>query len=216
LDLAGTVATVDALHTQRATAEHLVSATSADYIMTIKANQPGLLATAQHAPSGPAAEFTEYTEQSRGHGRTEERIVRTTPVSTAMPIEFPHAAQSFRVIRYVGDLTGQRHSKEIAHCLTSLTPDKTTAEDLTTLLREHWGAIGNTLHWVRDTTFHENISTLRAGTTPQAMAIRSTLITAFRLVSWRNLKQARRYFSHTIHRCVNLITKPIKTVKYQT
>jgi predicted transposase YbfD/YdcC len=217
LDLTGKVVTVDALHTQRATAEHLVSAKGADYIMTIKANQPSLLTAAQHALAGPAANFVEYTEQDRGHGRTEERILRTTPVTTATPIEFPHAAQLFRVIRYTGDLTGQRHTKEIAHCLTSFTPDKASAEDLATLLRQHWGAIENKLHWVRDTTFGEDASTLRTATAPQAMAIiRNTLITAFRLTGWHNLKQARRYFSHAIHRCVDLITKPIKTVKYQT
>jgi predicted transposase YbfD/YdcC len=124
LDLVGKVVTVDALHTQRATAQHLVSAKGADYVMTIKANQPGLLAAAHHALSGPAAHFAEHTEQARGHGRTEERIVRTAPVTAAAPIEFPHATQVFRVIRYVGGLDGQRRSKEVAYCVTSLTPDK--------------------------------------------------------------------------------------------
>ena len=47
--------------------------------MTIKANQPRLLAAAQQALSGPAADFVEHTEDDRGHGRTEERILRTTP-----------------------------------------------------------------------------------------------------------------------------------------
>ena len=43
--------------------------------MTIKANQPGLLAAAQHALSGPATDFVDYTEQTRGHGRTEEALL---------------------------------------------------------------------------------------------------------------------------------------------
>lgn len=37
-----------------------------------------------------------------------------------MGIDFPHAAQVFRNIRYVGDLHGQRRTKEIAYGLTSL------------------------------------------------------------------------------------------------
>jgi hypothetical protein len=194
-----------------------VSVKGAEDIMTIKAKAPGLLTAAQHALSGPAADFADYIEQSRGHGRTEERIVRTTPVSSATPIEFPHAAQLVRVLRYTGDLDGQRHSTDLAYRVTSLTPDQATAEDLATLLSQHWGAIENKLHWVRDTTFHEDASTLRTGTAPQAMAIiRNTLIAAFRLTGWHNLKQARRHFSHAIHRCVNLITKPVETVKYQT
>lgn len=217
LDLAGTVVTVDALHTQRATAEHLVATKGADYLMTIKENQPTLLAAAARALSGPSAEFAEHTEPSQGHGRTEQRILRAAPVTTEAAIDFPHAAQVFRVIRYVGGLDGQRRTKEVAYCITSLTPDHATAHDLGQLLREHWGAIENKLHWVRDTTFSEDASTLRAGTAPQAMAIiRNTLIAAFRLAGWDNLKKARRHFSHTISQCVDLITKPIKTVKGQT
>lgn len=137
--------------------------------------------------------------------------------SAQVPIDFPHAAQLFRVIRYAGGLDGQRCSKEVAHCVTSLPPNTAGAQDLAGLLREHWGAIENKLHWVRDTTFNEDASTLRAGTAPQAMAIiRNTLIAAFRLAGWTNLKRARRHFSHGISRCVDLITKPVRTVKHQT
>jgi hypothetical protein len=39
---------------------------------------------------------------------------------------------------------------------------------------------------------------------------------AFRLAGWDNLKKARRAFSHGIHRCVDLITKPVKPDKDQT
>lgn len=159
LYLAGTVVIVDALHTQRATAQHLVSVKGADYLMTIKANQPSLLATTQHALSGPATDFAEDTEHSRGHGRTEERILRTTPVTAHMPLDFPHAAQIFRVTRYVGGLDGQRRSNEVAHCITGLTTNKANAPDLAHLLREHWGAIENKTHWVRDTTFMEQPQT---------------------------------------------------------
>ncbi|MGH3772245.1 MAG: ISAs1 family transposase, partial [Pseudonocardiaceae bacterium] len=155
LDLAATVVTVDALHTQRATAEHLVSVKHADYIMTIKANQPHLLAAAQRALSGPAAEFAEHTEHDRGHGRTEERIPRTVTVTPQMGIDFPHAAQLFRVIRYVGDLDNQRRTKEVAHCVTSLTPTRADGPDLGQLLRGHWGAIENKTHWVRSPGGHD-------------------------------------------------------------
>lgn len=217
LDLTGTVVTVDALHTQRATAKHLVGVKKADYIMTIKANQPRLLDAAHQALSGAATKYTEYTEHDRGHGRTEERILRTATVTPQMGIDFPHATQVFRVIRYVGGLDGQRRTKEVAYCLTSLTTARADAPELGELLRGHWGAIENKTHWVRDTTFNEDASTLRTGTAPQAMAIiRNTLIAALRLTGWTNLKQARRHFAHVFSRCVDLITKPLKTVKHQT
>ncbi len=73
-----------------------------------------------------------------------------------------------------------------------------------------------TTHWARDTTFHEDASTLRTGTAPQTMAIiRNTLITALRLTGWHNLKQARRHYSYCFNRCVDLITKPLKTVNFK-
>lgn len=125
LDLAGGVVTMDALHTQRATAEHLVRVKQADYLMTVKSNQPSLLAAAAKMLSGPAADFApEHIDHDRGHGRTEQRIVRAAPVTTESPLDFPHAAQVFRVIRHVGDLDGQRHSKEVAYCVTSPPPTR--------------------------------------------------------------------------------------------
>lgn len=198
LDLAGRVVTMDALHTQRATAEHLVQVTQADYLMTVKSNQPSLLGATAKMLSGPAADFApEYIEHDRGHGRTEQRIVRAATVTTESPLDFPHAAQVFRVIRHVGGLDGQRHSKEVAYCVTSLTPDKASARDLGRLLRGHWGAIEIGVHRVRDSSSREDASTLRAGTAPQAAAIiRNTLIAAFRLTGWTNIRQARRH-SHT-------------------
>ena len=54
---------------------------------------PRLLAAAQQALSGPATDFVEHTEDDRGHGRTEERILLTIAVTPQMGIDFPHAAQ---------------------------------------------------------------------------------------------------------------------------
>lgn len=113
-----------------------------------------------------------------------------------MLINFPHTAQLFRVIRYVGGLDGQRRTKAVAYGVTSLTSTRADAPDLAHLLHGHLGAIDNKIHWMRDTTFNEDASTLHTGTAPQAMAIIRTLIAAFRLTGWRNLKQAAD-ISHT-------------------
>ena len=42
LDLEGTLVTADALHTQNETARYLVEEKKADYLFTVKANQPTL------------------------------------------------------------------------------------------------------------------------------------------------------------------------------
>jgi predicted transposase YbfD/YdcC len=54
LDLRGTLVSADALHTQKATAAHLVEEKKADYLLVVKANQPKLfakLASLSHAPT---------------------------------------------------------------------------------------------------------------------------------------------------------------------
>jgi hypothetical protein len=60
---------------------------------------------------------------------------------------FPHAAQLFRIIRYVGGLDGQRRTKAVAYGVTSLTPARADAPDLAHLLHGHLGAIDNKIHW---------------------------------------------------------------------
>ena len=71
LDLTGRVVTFDALHTQRATAEHLVGVKNADYLMTVKANQPTCSLPAKPpCPGRRATSAAEHTTRERGHGRT--------------------------------------------------------------------------------------------------------------------------------------------------
>ena len=59
LDVAGRVVTVDALHTQTATARYLVEDKHAHYVMTVKGNQPSVhdacaaLEAADFSPAGP-------------------------------------------------------------------------------------------------------------------------------------------------------------------
>jgi len=121
VELAGVVATADALHTQWATAEHLVTNQKAHYVVTLKANQPTLYAACQRALSGPAQDFVpEHIAVGRGHGRTERRTTRVKALVGDEGIDFPHAAQVLRVRRDTGGLDGQRTGKEIAYCITSL------------------------------------------------------------------------------------------------
>jgi len=155
LDLAGVVVTADALHTQRETARHLVADRGADYVFTVKGNQPKLRAACERALSGAADAFApEHVAFDRGHGRTEQRTTRVAPVTDESGIDFPHAAQVFRVRRDVGGLDGQRTRKEIAYCITSLTADQAGPEQLAGFIRGHW-TVENRLHYVRDVTFDD-------------------------------------------------------------
>jgi hypothetical protein len=60
---------------------------------------------------------TEWADRShhnveRGHGRTEHRTVR---LATAAGIDFPHATQVFRTVRYRGGLDGKRTAKQAVY-----------------------------------------------------------------------------------------------------
>jgi predicted transposase YbfD/YdcC len=140
------VVTADALHTQRTTAEHLVTNRKAHYVLTVKANQPTLYAACQRALSGPAEDFVpEHIAVGRGHGRTERRTTRVKALVGDEGIDFPHAAQVFRVRRDTGGVDGQRTGKEIVYCVTSLDDAKAGPARLSDLVRGHW-QIENRLH----------------------------------------------------------------------
>jgi predicted transposase YbfD/YdcC len=217
LDLRGRVVTIDALHTQRATAEHLVTAKAAHYLMTVKANQPTLFEACQRVLLDPPGDtLAEYVTTDRGHGRTEQRTTRVVAVTDDHGIDWPHATHVFRIRRDTGDLHGQRLRKEIAYGITSLPADHASPAALDRYTRGHW-TIENQTHWVRDVTFAEDASTVRTGTAPHVMAtIRNMIITALRLTGWVNLAQARRHYVHHPNRCADLINKPLETDKSRT
>lgn len=195
------VFTLDALHTQHATAA-LLHETGAGYVMTAKANQPGLLAAICERISAAAPIPARAT--SRGHGRTEERHLYLAPADS---LGFPGAAQIFRIVRHTGGLDGQRTRKEIVHGITNLTPDQAGAPELAALVRGHW-AIENSVHRVRDTTFGEDASRVRTGNAPAVLAaIRNVVTTVLRLAGAVNIAAARRAATLDPKTLIRLLTQ---------
>lgn len=98
--------------------------------------------------------------------------------------------------------------------ITSLLPEKATAEDLLKLRREHW-SIENKLHWVRDVIFDENASQARTGSIPHVMAaLRNTAISVLRFTERTKISQTLREFAARPKLAVNLIHRQIQFSKY--
>jgi predicted transposase YbfD/YdcC len=186
LDLADTVVTADALHTQREHADWLVTAKHAAYVLIVKANQPTLHHQLQRLPwrNIPLADHT----RDRGHGRVETRRLQVTTIAG---LDFPHATQALRITRRVRSLHNRRWRTVTVHAVTNLTAAQASPARLADYVRGHWGI--EALHHIRDTTFAEDASQTRTGTAPRAMAsLRNLAIGILRARGDRNIAAALR------------------------
>jgi predicted transposase YbfD/YdcC len=191
--LAGRVLTMDALLTQRAIAQDILDR-QGDYLMVVKDNQPTLradIAFLFEGPDGCPAGVTRAQSTDRDHDRRERRTLRASTALTGY-VDWPGAAQVFRVERRVVDTsTGEIHL-EMVYGVTSLAADRADARALLRLLRGHW-TIENRSHWVRDVTFDEDRSRARSGAIPQVMAaFRNLAISLLRLAGFASIAAATR------------------------
>jgi predicted transposase YbfD/YdcC len=190
--LTGVVITGDAMFTQRAIAATIMDAGN-DYLLVVKENQPTLhtdLATL-FADADVAVSVAEETTVHRQRIERRRLYASTELVGYT---DWPGLAQTLCMARRVTDRrTGETH-EEIAYAVTSLAAHRATPAQLSTLWREHWH-IENKLHWVRDVTFGEDGSTVRAGAGPQVLAaLRNLAIGLLRLGGATNIAAAcRRY-----------------------
>jgi predicted transposase YbfD/YdcC len=204
LDLAGTVVTADALHTQRDHADWLVTVKQADYVLTVKANQPNLYDQLATLPWREVL-VADHT-RDRGHHRVESRRLQVTTVAG---LDFPHATQAIRITRRVRPLAGRRWRTVTVYAVTSLTAAQAHPARLADWVRGHWGI--EALHHVRDTTLAEDASQVRTGNAPRAMAsLRNLTIGILRVRGHRNIAAALRRTARDATRVLPLlgITSP--------
>lgn len=200
VEVTGAIITADAMHTQRGHVDYLTGR-GAHYLLTVKGNQPKLLAQLKGLPWAevPVAD----TSTSKGHGRIERRTVKVTAVSTG--IEFPTANLAIKITRRRRPLTGTRWRTETVYAITDLTHDQTTPAELADAIRAHWG-IENRLHWIRDVTFAEDLSQIRTGHGPAVMAtLRNLAISVHRSNGATNIAAACRHLSRHPNRVLPLL-----------
>ena len=223
-DVSGLVITTDALLTQRKFCQEILDA-QADYCLPVKANQKQLYEDIRdlfepfdetdppeveyrrfenlHAEVGAHLQTSTNTEDTKG------RI--TTRTLTASTLLREHT--DWPGLQQVYQYTTHQMSKRTAHVkchvqygITSLTPQRASAADLLKLRREHW-TIENKLHWIRDTVFQEDASSVRTGVMPQVMAaLRNTAISVLRFAGHTKITDALQLFASEPKLAVNLIT----------
>jgi predicted transposase YbfD/YdcC len=195
LVLEGVVITGDAMFTQREMAKRIISK-GGDYLISVKANQPSLLEDIKQAfveQWWMADTLSQAKSMDVYAGRIEERTLKA---STAMCgySDWPGLKQVLKMERKITFKRTEVSRQEEAYAITSLDEDRASAEELLKLWREHWH-IENKLHYVRDVTFKEDKSQVRAGKIPQVMAaLRNAAISLMRVTGAINIAAAcRRY-----------------------
>jgi predicted transposase YbfD/YdcC len=194
-DLAGTVVTSDAMHTQREHAEYLLGR-AAHYIVIVKGNQKKLCRQLKSLP------WKDIPLQGRtkgvGHGRSEIRRIKVATVNNLLFPRSPPGRPDQAATHRPQDRQDHRQDGLRRH-----QPDR-RAGHLARLVRDHWKI--ETPHHVRDTTFAEDASQLRTGNAPRAMATwRNLAIGALRVAGAKNIAASLRHNAREPRRPLGLL-----------
>ena len=201
LDLKGRVICGDAMFTQRDLSVQIV-AQGGDYIWFVKDNQPQLRTDVEqffvparrakgwHVPQLPR---TTAQKQEKNRGRIEHRFL-TLMRNEAEFIDWPAIEQVFKLERKVTCSRTGEVTEETAYGITSLSPEKATAEQLLHWTRSYWG-IENGLHYRRDTTLREDATRMSNKNQAQVMAtLNNFIIGLTNKLCFDTLPIARRCF----------------------
>ncbi len=210
--VAGRLLTLDALHTTRETARLIVETHGADWMMTVKGNAPKTFETFESI-NWETTSTGRYSEKpTLEHGRIEQRSIEVfTP--PAKMINDPHVKQIFRVTRRVEFKKSGKRTMEHAYGMTSVAADRASPQQLLTWNRGHW--VVESHHPIRDTTFREDDSMLRARNAPANNAIINTLAIAVIIHNQRKLPQpfhsfadARHHYADKRKQVLHAVTRP--------
>ena len=172
LELTGAVVTLDAMHCQTETATAICNK-GADYILTVKGNQPTLHDEIQELFE-QAGELDydvpglkRFTTDERSHGRSERREYFVMPAPAALCEALPWTELKTIGLVYRVRETSHGETHETVFFISSLPP---RVKHIAKLLRGHW-SVENSLHWSMDVTFGEDRSRIRLGNGPDIAAV---------------------------------------------
>ena len=169
--LKGALVTIDAMGCQVEIA-HRIVAHEADYVLTLKGNQPTLEAeVAAYFRTAPAEEIVTTTTVEKGHGRIEIRTYKASSCVDWIRAErsYPGAPRftSIKTLIQVHRRTehADRCSFDTHHDISSAALD---IARLAQAVRGHWGV--ESMHWLLDVAFGDDLSRYRGGHGAKNMA----------------------------------------------
>jgi predicted transposase YbfD/YdcC len=171
--LKGALVTIDAIATNPTVAAAVRDA-GADYLLAVKANQPGLRAEIEaFFAEAPAAALDTATDLDKGHGRIEERTV-----TVAREVDWLTGERRFpgevrlpgvaAIVRVKSRTELKDRGRFDTRYYVSSAP--LSAARAAEAVRGHWG-IENQLHWVLDVVFGDDLARLRTGHGAKNMAV---------------------------------------------
>jgi predicted transposase YbfD/YdcC len=202
LDLAGAIITADALHTQPEHARWLAKEKKAGYVFVVKRNQPRLYRQVKTLPWTKISALDETRD--RAHGRYDIRALQAVTCLGPLALDFPYAVQALRIRRRRYNAVTAAWSTITVYAITNLTAAQASPDELADWLRGHWAI--EVLHHIRDTTYREDASRLRAGNAPRVLAtLRNTAISLLRLDGVTSIAPALRRNGRDPYRSLRLL-----------
>lgn len=215
LELKGLIVTIDAMGCQKEIAAQ-ITAQKGEYVLSVKANQPGLLADVQETFRWArqcgfcGLKHAESTQTDKGHGRVETRHVTVLWELSLLRDKAAWAGLSclieVRSERTIAGTTSVDHRWFISSVLTR------RSEELGRVCRAHWG-VENRLHWCLDVTFGEDQSRARVGHAAENLSrVRRLALNMLRLFAdpkKRSIKRKRFMASLDNNYLWNILATPL-------
>jgi predicted transposase YbfD/YdcC len=174
LDVSGRIITTDAMGCQREIAKKIVDK-KGDYVFCLKGNHESLHDEVKFFfDECKSADYQEVEHRyfetvEKEHGRIE---IRRCWVVEDDAIKWLEREDQWSTMRSIAAVESERRIRgkttvETRYFISSL---KGSAEKVARAVREHW-AIENSLHWVLDVTFNEDMSRIRKDNAPENLSI---------------------------------------------